>query len=125
MFLDGRGEKKRLCGFRCSKKKVPPTAMFQSRHGNIDAKLRVVGESALRAVATIHSKARGGNIFIDVVSMVQFSSHVIGLTLSQASISPMRTVHVDANSRRGALVLYFLTFGTSSMLCEMILRLTV
>jgi hypothetical protein len=69
MFLDGRGEKKRFCGYRCSKKKVPPTAMFNSRHGNIHAMLRVVGESALRTVATIHSKTRGGNIFIDVVGL--------------------------------------------------------
>jgi hypothetical protein len=68
MFLDGRGERKHRCGY-FSKKKVPPTAMFNSRHGNIHATLRVVGESALRAVATIRSKTRGGNIFFDVVSL--------------------------------------------------------
>lgn len=69
MFLEGRGEKKRRCGHRSSKKKVPPTAVLISRHGTIHATLRVVGESALRTVATIHSKSRGGNIFIDVVSL--------------------------------------------------------
>jgi hypothetical protein len=69
MFLDGRGEKKRRCGHFSSKKKVPPTAMLRSRHGNIHATVRVVGESALRAVATIHAKSRGGNIFLDVVSL--------------------------------------------------------
>ena len=69
MFLEGRGEKKRCCGFRCSKKKVPPTAMLRSRHGNVHATLRVVGESPLRAVATIRSESRGGNIFLDVVSL--------------------------------------------------------
>lgn len=68
MFLDG-GEKKRRCGFRSSKKKAPPTAMFRTRHGNVHATVRIVGESALRTVATIHSKTRGGNIFIDVVSL--------------------------------------------------------
>lgn len=113
MFLDGRGEKKRFCGYRCSKKKAPPTAMFSSRHGNIHTTLRVVGESALRTVATINSKSRGGNIFIDVVSLSFGLYHMyIWLILSQASISPMRTVHVDANSRRGALVLYFRPFNT-------------
>ena len=106
MFLDGRGEKRRLCGYRSSKKKAPPTAMFRSRHGTINATLRVVGESALRTVTTIRSKSRGGNIFFDVVSLVQFSSHVIGLTLPQASIAPMRTVHIDVYSRRGLLVFY-------------------
>lgn len=74
MFLDGRGEKKRRCGYRCSKKKVPPTAMLRSRHGNVDAKLRIVGESALRTVTTIRSESRGGNIHLDVVSL-WFSFH--------------------------------------------------
>jgi hypothetical protein len=70
MFLDGRGETKRRGGCLRSKKKVPPpTAMFRSRHGAIDAKIRVVGESALRTVATIHSKTRKGSIFLDVVSL--------------------------------------------------------
>jgi hypothetical protein len=67
MFLDG--ETKRRCGYRWSKKKVPPTAMFRSRHGTIHASLRIVGESALRTVATVRSKTRGGNIFLDVVSL--------------------------------------------------------
>ncbi|KAF8493196.1 hypothetical protein F5888DRAFT_841391 [Russula emetica] len=88
MILDGRGEKKRFGGCLRSKKKVPPTAMFRSRHGTIHATFRVVGESALRTVATIHSKSRGGNIFLDV-----------------ASIAPMRTVHIDASSRRGNITL--------------------
>ena len=74
MFLDGEGEKKRRCGYRWSKKKVPPTALFRSRHGTVHATLRVVGESALRTVATIHSKTRGGNILLDVVSL-WFSFH--------------------------------------------------
>jgi hypothetical protein len=69
MFLDGRGGKKRRCGYRWSKKSVPPTAMFYARHNNIHATLRVVGESALRTVATIRSKTRGGNIFLDLVSL--------------------------------------------------------
>lgn len=113
MVLEGRGEKKWRCGYRCSKKKVPPTAMLCSRHSSIHATLRVVGESALRSVATIRSKSRGGNIFLDVVSLgFSFSSRVVGLILSQTSIAPMRTVHVDAHSRRGALVLYFLTRGS-------------
>lgn len=88
MFLDGRGERKRRCGHRWSKKKVPPTAMFRSRHGTVHASLRIVGESALRTVATIRSKTRGGNILLDV-----------------ASIAPMRTVHIDAYSRRGNVTL--------------------
>jgi hypothetical protein len=70
MFLDGR-ETKRRCGYQWSKKKkVPPTAMLHSRHGTVHATFRVVGESALRAVATIRSKTRGGNIFLDVVSLL-------------------------------------------------------
>jgi hypothetical protein len=69
MFLDGQGEKKRFGGYFSSKKKIPPTAMFHSRHGAIHANLRIVGESALRTVATIHSKSRGGSIFLDVVSL--------------------------------------------------------
>jgi hypothetical protein len=69
MFLDGRGGRKRLCGYRSSKKKEPPTAVLNSRHGNVHTVLRVVGESALRTVATIHSKTRSGNIFIDLVSL--------------------------------------------------------
>ena len=67
----GQGEtKRRCCSYRWLKKKVPPTAMFRSRHGTIDATLRVVGKSAFRAVTTIRSKTGGGGkIFIDVVSL--------------------------------------------------------
>jgi len=79
MFLDGQGETKRRCGYRCwSKKKVPPTAMLRSRHGTIHATLRVVGESALRTVTTIRSKTRGGNIFLDVVSLFSFHHMLSG-----------------------------------------------
>ena len=69
MVLDGQGEKKRRCGYRLSKKKVPLTAMLRSRHGSIHATFRVDGESALRSVATIRSDTRRGNIFLDVVSL--------------------------------------------------------
>jgi hypothetical protein len=80
MFLEGRGERKRCFGYRCSKKKLPPTAMFCSRHSSIHATLRVVGESALRSVATIRSKSRGGNIFLDVVSLgFSFFHHVLSV----------------------------------------------
>ena len=120
MFHDGQGKKWRRCGYRWS---VPTTAMFRSRHGNIHATLRVVGESAHPTVATIRSRTRGpgGTTFLDVVSLHRFSFHhmLIWLTLSQVSIAPMRRVHIDAYSRRSALVLY------SLMLYEMTLRLTV
>jgi len=89
MILDGGGGmKRRWGGIRSSNKKVPPTAMFRSRHGSIHATLHVVGESALRNVATIHSETRRGNIFLDV-----------------ASIAPMRTAHIDVHSRRGSITL--------------------
>ena len=68
MFLDGKGEKKRRCRSRSSKKAASPTAIFSSRHGNVQAALRVVGDSAGLAVATVHSKTRGGNILFDLVS---------------------------------------------------------
>jgi hypothetical protein len=69
MFLDGKGEKKRRCRSRSSKKMAPPTAIFSSRHGNIQAALRAVGDSAGLSVATVHSKTRGGNIFFDLVGL--------------------------------------------------------
>jgi hypothetical protein len=65
MLLDGQGKMKR-CGHRWSE---PVTAMLRSRRGTIHATLRVVGESAPRTVATIRSRARGGNILLDVVSL--------------------------------------------------------
>ena len=69
MFLDGTKEKKRgWCRSRSAKTK-PPTAMLTSRHGNIEAMLRVVGESALRSVATINTVTRSGDIVIDLVSL--------------------------------------------------------
>lgn len=68
MFLDGSGKKKGWFSSRCAKAS-PPTAMFKTRHGDIHATLRVVGESALRTVATIHSATRHGEIFLDLVSL--------------------------------------------------------
>jgi len=65
-----------------------PTAKFDSRHGNISASLRVVGESPMPATATIQSATHGGNIVLELVSK-----------------SPMRTVHFDAYSRTGNISL--------------------
>jgi len=124
MFLDGVGEKKRRCRSR-SAKMAPPTAMFKSRHANIQAALRVVGDSAVHFVATIRSETRSGNISLDLVRLVFFSSHFIVLTPPQVSIAPMRTVHIDARSRRGALGFYFLTFGHFGARREMTSRLTI
>lgn len=45
-----------------------PTAKLDSRHGNISATLRVVGESAMPATATIRSTTRSGNIVLELVS---------------------------------------------------------
>jgi hypothetical protein len=86
MVLDGQAVKKRR--FRRSKAPDPPTAKFNSRHGGIQATLRVIGDSSVRSTATIRSETRGGNTIIDLVS-----------------ISPMRTVHIDASSRRGSVTL--------------------
>lgn len=44
------------------------TAKFDSRHGNISATLRVVGESAVTATATIRATTRSGNIVLELVS---------------------------------------------------------
>jgi len=65
-----------------------PTAKLSSRHGNISAAFRVVGESAIPATATIHSTTRSGNIVLELVSK-----------------SPVRTVHFDAYSRMGNISL--------------------
>jgi hypothetical protein len=86
MFLDGQAVKKRR--FRRQKAPDPPTAKFSSRHGGIQATLRVIGDSYVRSTATIRSETRGGNIVLDLVS-----------------IAPMRTVHIDASSRRGSVTL--------------------
>lgn len=64
MFLDGQTTKKR---FRAPKG-VPPTARFSSRHGSVQATLRVVGDTSLRSVAKICSKTRSGNITLELVS---------------------------------------------------------
>jgi len=88
IFLDGQQKKEKGCRFRRSAKGTPPTAKFSSRHGNIDAMLRVVGDSLVRSTATIRSETRSGNIVLDLVS-----------------ISPMRTVHIDASSRKGSVTL--------------------
>ncbi|KAI0251802.1 hypothetical protein BJV78DRAFT_1282255 [Lactifluus subvellereus] len=86
LFLDGQPSKKSRC--RRSAKGIPPTAKFSSRHGNIEATLRVVGDSLYRSTATIRSETRKGNTILDLVS-----------------ISPMRTVHIDASSRKGSVTL--------------------
>ncbi len=44
-----------------------PTAKFDSRHGNISAALRVVGESVMTATATIRTTTRSGNIVLELV----------------------------------------------------------
>jgi hypothetical protein len=66
MFLDGKAPKKKRC-WR-SQKGVAPTASFTSRHGNVQAILRVTGNRSLRSTATIRSKTRSGNITLDLVS---------------------------------------------------------
>ncbi|KAI9464441.1 hypothetical protein BJY52DRAFT_1249070 [Lactarius psammicola] len=86
MFLDGQPVKKKR--FR-HPKTAPPTARFSSRHGNIQATLRVIGDSSVRSTATIRSETRSGNIILELVS-----------------IAPMRTVHIDASSRRGNVTLF-------------------
>ncbi|KAH9172933.1 hypothetical protein EDB89DRAFT_820725 [Lactarius sanguifluus] len=86
MFLDGQAAKKKK-RFR-PPKTAPPTARFISRHGSIHATLRVIGDSSVRSTATIRSETRSGNIVVDLVS-----------------IAPMRTVHIDASSRRGSVTL--------------------
>ncbi|KAI0299324.1 hypothetical protein BC826DRAFT_68457 [Russula brevipes] len=88
MLLDGSPEKKKKCRRSRSAKAMPPTAKFSSRHGSIRATLRVLGESALRSIATIRAESRKGNVVLDLVS-----------------ISPMRTVHIDAYSRKGSVTL--------------------
>lgn len=65
MFLDGKAVKKK----HLRRPKVePPTAKFSSRHGGIEATLRVIGDSSVRSTATIRSESRGGNIILDLVS---------------------------------------------------------
>ena len=44
-----------------------PTAKLDSRRGNIFATLRVVGESAALATATIRSTTHNGNIVLELV----------------------------------------------------------
>jgi len=90
MFLDGKAAKKKP--FRHAKAD-PPTAKFSSRHGGIiQATLRVIAGSDYfskhHSTATIRSETRGGHIMLDLVS-----------------IAPMRTVHIDAYSRRGNVTL--------------------
>jgi len=65
-----------------------PTAKLDSRRGNIFATLRVVGESAVPATATIRSTTQNGNIVLELVSK-----------------SPSRTVNFDAYSRSGNISL--------------------
>ncbi|KAI0251801.1 hypothetical protein BJV78DRAFT_409222 [Lactifluus subvellereus] len=65
-----------------------PTARLDSRHGNISATIRVVGESAMPVTATIRSATRSSNIVLELVSK-----------------SPSRTVHFDAYSRSGNISL--------------------
>lgn len=65
MFLDGLPEKK--CR-RSRSKGVPPTAKFYTRQGSIHTKLRVLGDSLARSIATIRLESRKGNIVLDLVS---------------------------------------------------------
>jgi len=64
------------------------TAKLDSRHGNISAALRVVGESPTTATATIRVTTRSGNIVLELISK-----------------SPTRMVHFDAYSRSGNISL--------------------
>ena len=64
MILDGKPSKKR---FR-TPKGVPPTATFSSRHGSVQAILRVVENASVRSTAKVYSKTRSGNITLDFVS---------------------------------------------------------
>ena len=68
MFLDGQPVKKRRFCLSRSSKAAPSTAKLASRHGGIQAKFRVVGDSEVRSVATIRAESRRGNINLDVVS---------------------------------------------------------
>jgi hypothetical protein len=67
LFLDGPPSKKKS-RFRRSAKEIPPTAKFSSRHGGIEATLRIVGDSLYRSTATIRSETRKGNTILDLVS---------------------------------------------------------
>jgi hypothetical protein len=69
MSLDGTKEKKRAQRRSRSEMTPPPTVMLRTRRGKIQATFCVVGESALRSVATIHTVTRKGNIVLDVVSL--------------------------------------------------------
>jgi len=89
MFLDGRPKKKSWCRRSRSTKAVPPTARLASRHGSIQATFRVVGDSFTRSIATVRAETRKGSIVLDLVS-----------------IAPMRTVHIDAYSRKGSITLF-------------------
>jgi len=70
MFLDGQSvkKKKKKCCRSRSSKAVPPTAKLASRHGSIQAKLRVLGDSVVHSIATIRAESRSGNISLDLVS---------------------------------------------------------
>jgi hypothetical protein len=79
-----------------------PTAKLDSRHGNISAALRVVGESAMPATATVRSTTRSGNIVLELVSQSATCPRCPCLTIAiQVSKSPTRMVHFDAYSRSG------------------------
>ena len=65
-FIDGKAPRRRRC-FR-SPKGVPPTASFTSRHGSVQATLRVTGDTPIHSTTTIRSKTRSGNITLDLVS---------------------------------------------------------
>lgn len=79
-----------------------PTAKLDSRHGNISAAFRVVGESAMPAIATIRSSTRSGNIVLELVSQSATCQCYLRLTSRvQVSKSPTRVVHFDASSRTG------------------------
>ncbi len=65
MFLDGQAVKKK---HRRPPKTAPPTARFSSRHGSIEATLRVTGDSSIRSTSTIRAETRSGNVLLDLVS---------------------------------------------------------
>jgi len=88
MSPDGKKQKNRGLRHSRSAETPPPTAMLRTRRGRIHATFCVVGESALRSVATIRTVTDKSDIVLDLVS-----------------IAPMRTVHIDVKSREGDITL--------------------
>lgn len=69
MSPDGKMEKNRGLHHSRSAEAPPPTAMLRTRRGQIQATFCVVGESALRSVATIRTVTRKKDIVLDLVSI--------------------------------------------------------